>query len=100
MGLGAIQKDELETRRKTNRQVAEVLKRYGPVTTNSAEEETPMELDAIQKEEEGRFIQSSSSGHIMNIVNLFDIIEGHSPILLVCRFISICISLLKIHLKA
>ena len=52
-GLGAIQKDELETRRKTNRQVAEVLKRYGPVTTNSAEEETPMELDAIQKEEEG-----------------------------------------------
>merc|ERR1711867_226994 len=51
-GLGAIQKDELETRRKTNRQVAEVLKRYGPVTTNSAEEETPMELDAIQKEEE------------------------------------------------
>ena len=38
-GLGAIQKDELETRRKTNWQVTEVLKRYGPVTTNSAEEE-------------------------------------------------------------
>merc|ERR1711867_359653 len=26
---------------------------YGPVTMNSAEEQTPMELDAIQKEEEG-----------------------------------------------
>ena len=51
-GLGAIQKEELETRRKTSRQVTEVLKRYGPITTNSAEEETPMELDAIQRDEE------------------------------------------------
>ena len=42
----------METRRKTSRQVTEVLKRYGPITTNSAEEETPMELDAIQRDEE------------------------------------------------
>ena len=51
-GLGAIQKDKLETRRKTSWQVTEVLKRYGPVTKNSAEEETPMELDAIQRDKE------------------------------------------------
>ena len=59
-GLGAIQKEELETRQKTSRQVAEVLKRYGPITTNSAEEETSMELDAIQRDEEesGRNMRS------------------------------------------
>ena len=51
-GLGAIQKVELETRQKTSRQVTEVLKKYVPITTNSAEEETPMELDAIQRDEE------------------------------------------------
>ena len=51
-GLGAIQKEELETRQKTSRQVAEVLKKYGPSTASSAEGETPMELDAMQRAEE------------------------------------------------
>ena len=51
-GLGAIQKEELETRQKTSQQVAEVLKKYGPSTASSAEGETPMELDAMQRAEE------------------------------------------------
>ena len=51
-GLGAIQKEELETRRRTSRQVAEVLKKYGPSTVSSAKGETPMELDAMQRAEE------------------------------------------------
>ena len=51
-GLGALQKEELETRQKTNRQIAEALKRYGPRTPGGVEEETPMELDAMQRAEE------------------------------------------------
>ena len=51
-GLGALQREELETQRKTNRQIAEVQKRYGPRTTSSVKEETPMELDAMQRAEE------------------------------------------------
>ena len=48
-GLGSLQKDELETRRKTNQQIAEVQKRYGPCTMSGVEEEMPMELDAMQR---------------------------------------------------
>ena len=51
-GLGSLQKDELETRQKTNRQVAEIQKRYRPCTTSSVDKETPMELDAMQRAEE------------------------------------------------
>ena len=51
-GLGALQKEELETRQKTNRQIAEVQKRYGPRTASGVEEEMPMELDAMQRAEE------------------------------------------------
>ena len=51
-GLGAIQKEELETRRRTSQQVTEVLKKYGPSTVSSAKGETPMELDAMQRAEE------------------------------------------------
>ena len=51
-GLGALQREELETRRKTNRQIAEVQKRYGPRTASSVEEETPIELNAMQRAKE------------------------------------------------
>ena len=51
-GLGSLQGEELETRRKTNQQIAEALKRYVPRTTSSADEETPMELDAMQRVKE------------------------------------------------
>ena len=51
-GQGALQKEELETRRKTNRQFGEVLNRYAPRTASSVEEETPMELDALQRAKE------------------------------------------------
>ena len=44
--------DKLETRWKTNRQVVEVQKGYGPPTTSSVDKETLMELDAMQKAEE------------------------------------------------
>ena len=37
---------------KTNRQVAELQKQYEPCTTSSANKETPMELDAMQRAEE------------------------------------------------
>ena len=42
-GLGSLQKDGLETRQKTNRQVTELQKRYRPRITSSNDEETPME---------------------------------------------------------
>ena len=49
-GLGALQRGEdLETRRKTNRQIVELQRRFGPCTTNSIEADTPMELDAMQR---------------------------------------------------
>ena len=51
-GLGSLQKDGLETRRKTNEQVAELHKQYRPRITSSADKETPMELDAMQRAEE------------------------------------------------
>ena len=51
-GLGALQKEELETRRKTNRQFAEALKRYAPRTASSVDGEMPMELDAMLGAEE------------------------------------------------
>ena len=51
-GLGSLQKDGLETRRKTNRQVAELQKRYRPRITSSNDKETPMELDAMQRDKE------------------------------------------------
>ena len=51
-GLGALHNAELETRRKTSRQFAEALKRFAPRTASSVDEETPMELDAMQKDEE------------------------------------------------
>ena len=51
-GLGSLQKDGLETRRKTKRQVAELQKQYGPRITSSNDKETPMELDAMQRDEE------------------------------------------------
>ena len=37
-GLGTLQKTELENRRKTNQQIAEVQNRYGPHTTYRVEE--------------------------------------------------------------
>ena len=37
-GLGALQREDLETRRKTNRQIVEVQRRFGPRTRNSIED--------------------------------------------------------------
>ena len=51
-GLGSLQRDELETRRKTNREIAEALKRYRHRTTDGLKEETPMDLDAILRAED------------------------------------------------
>ena len=51
-GLGALQREDLETQRRTNRQIAEVQRRYGPGTTNGIGEETPMEIDPMQRAEE------------------------------------------------
>ena len=48
-GLGALQREELETRRRTNRQIVEVQKRYDPHTTNGVKEEMPIELYAMQR---------------------------------------------------
>ena len=48
-GLGALQREDLETRRKTNPQVVELQRRFGPHTTNSVEDKMPMELDAMQR---------------------------------------------------
>ena len=47
VGLRALQREDLETRRRTNRQIAEVQRRYGPQTTNGVKEETPMAIDAM-----------------------------------------------------
>ena len=51
-GLGALQREELETQWKTNQQIVEVQKRYWPRTASSIKEEMPMELDAMQRAEE------------------------------------------------
>ena len=40
-GLGALQKEELETRRKTNRQFMEALNRYAPPTASTVDERRP-----------------------------------------------------------
>ena len=48
-GLGALQREDLETRRRTNRQIVELQRRFGPRNTNSVEDKMPMELDAMQR---------------------------------------------------
>ena len=46
-GLGSLQRDKLETHRKTNKKIAEALKRFRPRVTDGLDKETPMDLDAI-----------------------------------------------------
>ena len=63
-----------------NWQVTEVLKKYGPITTNSAEEETPMELDAIQRyeEESGEEYEEGSEEEVDEV--LFFMAPNHDKI--------------------
>merc|ERR1711867_410552 len=53
---------------------------YGPVTMNSAEEQTPMELDAIQKEEEesGEESEGGSEEEVDNV--LFFMAPNHDKL--------------------
>ena len=46
-GLGTLQREDLETRRRTNQQIAEVQRRYGPHTTNGVKEEMRIEIDPM-----------------------------------------------------
>ena len=46
-GLGALQREELETRRRTSKQISELQRRFAPLTTASTNNQVPMDLDAM-----------------------------------------------------
>ena len=48
-GLGALQREELETRRKTSKQLSELQRRLAPLAMASTGDQVPMELDVMLK---------------------------------------------------
>ena len=48
-GLGALQREELETRRKTSKQLSELQRRLAPLAMASTGDQVPMELGAMLK---------------------------------------------------
>ena len=61
-GLGSLQRDDLETRRKTNKEIAEALKKFRTRVADGLEEETPMDIDAmlraVEEEDEEYYKES------------------------------------------
>ena len=62
-GLGALQREELDTRRKTSKQLLELQRRLAPLATASTSDQVPMELDAIlraREEDEEEYSKESA----------------------------------------
>ena len=57
-GLGSLQRDDLEMCRKTNKEIAEALRKFRTRALDGLDEETPIDLDAmlrVDEEEEDEY---------------------------------------------
>ena len=61
-GLGSLQRDDLETRRKTNKEIAEALKKFRTRAPDSLDKKTLIDLDAmlrVNEEEDDEYYEES-----------------------------------------
>ena len=81
-GLGALQREELETRRRTSKQISELQRRLAPFATASTSNQVPMELDAIlrAREEDEENYSEDSTDEVEENEALFFMEPNHDEI--------------------
>ena len=82
MGLGKMPKDDLETRRKTNKEIMDAMRKYQFKSLGTLDAEEPMEIDAMIRALEDKERESSkeSEGETEDEGPLFFMEHNHAQL--------------------